>query len=424
MAGDEILFALGSTLKADLFALSFIGLILFTLLFERVVEHAKHTAARQHHKLEVLNRLFGELMILGFLSFGVVILVQSKVVRHGTDAFYAFEFAHILIFFVALMLILQAVLLFRTWGRVHELWEAAGELEPWDLMHSWYQEMGRIPLALSSVLRGGGLHMGRRVWRNVEFNVLRAVFIDRCALDQDFDYSTYLLQRLGKHIGGLVEVDSSSWVGVGGFVLVFSLLEKAGVLNHVVSCPPGCPTPSNFTTPVRWENTSTTNIAITTTTTCTVVDTCTDSAIDSSWVYALYFIVVGWLIVLLFVVMLYKLQNSFFTLIRQVPWCCMSETDSFQGQWDDLSDSQVMYKALQHIEAVRKSFMIEHGMLELVLEQDNPERAANNHDLMCLRDEMLAAPGLCVRSYSSRGFTTNSCFSGSDAVDWMMDAGK
>ena len=46
MAGDEILFALGSTLKADLFALSFIGLILFTLLFERVVEHAKHTAGR------------------------------------------------------------------------------------------------------------------------------------------------------------------------------------------------------------------------------------------------------------------------------------------------------------------------------------------------------------------------------------------
>ena len=79
---------------------------------------------------------------------------------------------------LTLMLILQAVLLFRTWGRVHELWEAAGELEPWDLMHSWYQEMGRIPLALSSVLRGGGLHMGRRVWRNVEFNVLRAVFTE------------------------------------------------------------------------------------------------------------------------------------------------------------------------------------------------------------------------------------------------------
>eukprot|EP00936_MAST-01D_sp_MAST-1D-sp1_P001009 g1009.t1 len=380
MAGKP-LFALGEDLKPDYFCISFIGLIFFTLLFERVVEHAKHTAARQHHKLEVLNRLFSELMVLGFVSFGVLVLVHTKAVGHGT-ALSAFEFAHVLIFFVALMLIVQAALLFRTWGLVHEQWDAAGELEPWDLMHSWYQEMKRtsFPHALSTLLRGGGLHMGRKVWRNVEFNVLRAVFIDRCALDQDFDYSTYLLQKFGKHIGQLVEVDQSSWVITVCVLLCVLVLQRLNAFDS-------------------WG----------------------DNKDTQALKVALVFTAVGCAIVLLFVLVLYKLQATFFALIKQVPWCCMSEMECSDAKRENLSNSGVMYKALQHIEAVRKGFLIEHGMLELVLEQDNPERAANNHDLMCLRDEMLAAPGLCVQSHSSRGDVLNKCFSGSDAVDWMME---
>ena len=57
---------------------------------------------------EMVDKIYRELTILGLISFGVFLTLQSGSERN-TDYLLAFEFSHIVIFFAALCFVASAV---------------------------------------------------------------------------------------------------------------------------------------------------------------------------------------------------------------------------------------------------------------------------------------------------------------------------
>ena len=77
-----------------------IALIVFTIAFELMVHEIEHAVKPHKYYKEMVEKLFKELMILGFVSFSLLLAVEL-----GTDPttewFVTLEVAHLWIFFVA-----------------------------------------------------------------------------------------------------------------------------------------------------------------------------------------------------------------------------------------------------------------------------------------------------------------------------------
>ena len=105
MAGS--VFGLGALLDVEYTTICFIGLICFTIMFELLDEHMNEVLEGSIY-FEMMQKIYKELTILGFISFGVFMAINTNSVEHG-KALLAFEFAHIVIFFSAMFFILQSI---------------------------------------------------------------------------------------------------------------------------------------------------------------------------------------------------------------------------------------------------------------------------------------------------------------------------
>jgi hypothetical protein len=131
---DTMIFDSSDDFDVASIALSMVLLIAFTVFFEKVVYRLKRKVLRtapctlypMHctdverdscctfppqakpypHFTQMLHKIIEELTILGFLSFTLTILVQSNCLPHNSFLV-SFEFSHVLIFFVACLLVIQ-----------------------------------------------------------------------------------------------------------------------------------------------------------------------------------------------------------------------------------------------------------------------------------------------------------------------------
>ena len=190
------------------------ALILFTLAFDVLMERLEHHFKHQPRAQNVMRKLLTELTVLGFISFLVFLLINTGILSHS-PYFVAFEFAHIMLFFVAMILIAQAVATFRVWNNVNELWMRTSLATPAQLRSDWRAvtapkkaTLGRSHHAIVRHVPGMGTAKLQRV---VEFHLLKTLFLGRCNLPLDFSFATYLSQTLAVYISNSVDVDSQSW---------------------------------------------------------------------------------------------------------------------------------------------------------------------------------------------------------------------
>lgn len=86
---------------------SFCLLVFALLLFDRTLEKIEHHAEEAKFG-ELVKKLYKELMIMGFIGFVIFILFNAFTLPHD-DNYLAFEFGHITIFFIAIILVFRAI---------------------------------------------------------------------------------------------------------------------------------------------------------------------------------------------------------------------------------------------------------------------------------------------------------------------------
>ena len=192
--------------------------------------------------------MYRELMILGFISFGVVLCNVSLVPRllkarpnefltntrmnacaqefnliHNHSAFIAFEFSHLLIFGVSMIYVLTTVVQSKRLSFTNDEWQRIAKLDPNELVEKLdvitdemkakgATEDSFWPLWTSMFMPGVD------VWEDTEWKILRLIFLKEFDLGTEFDYSKYVKRKLNTKLTHSLHVHPSTW----GLVCIFA----------------------------------------------------------------------------------------------------------------------------------------------------------------------------------------------------------
>jgi hypothetical protein len=223
-----------------------IALIFFTIGFELLTKVIDEKIRNRPEISNVVNKLYKELMILGFISFIIFIVESSnsntavyatKYDNHGnsTEAggieyvdyassggnnfkklFINLEFAHILIFFVALFFVIQASISIRIGQLRRKVWDCCESRSPSDILEDFFL-FQKKKKDLKEMHTGGIVADRKNNLRRDElipemkFHVLRSYFLQTHIIPHDIDFPMYLSESLSTYLIQLVEVDISSW---------------------------------------------------------------------------------------------------------------------------------------------------------------------------------------------------------------------
>jgi hypothetical protein len=102
------IFRLGDNLEPKHTLQAMFILILVTIAIESIFEYIQEATADSPRYFEMFNKMTSELTILGIISFSIAMGINGGLIHHGVELI-AFEFAHISIFFVAILYVFQSI---------------------------------------------------------------------------------------------------------------------------------------------------------------------------------------------------------------------------------------------------------------------------------------------------------------------------
>lgn len=123
-----------------------------------------------------MKKLYKELMIMGFVSFGSFMAFNAVTVLQHNEQYYAFEFAHITIFFLALFLVIRALfVMYNSNNAITSFWRA----------HS----------TSNSILLEHLLPLKDNFWRHIIFKYFHLFSQIRCDIEHKYNelYPTSIL---------------------------------------------------------------------------------------------------------------------------------------------------------------------------------------------------------------------------------------
>ena len=185
--------------------ISFGAMIGFTIFMEGFLEVLEEHSTKFFN--EILSKIYKELAILGLISFILFSLITSGTVEHS-DQLTAFEFTHLVVFFLGGTFIFQGVVAAAITTRIGHAWQVAGQL-PQEYFLTKARELGSGLRFEFSTLR-----------TQMEYHIFRAIFLKLYKLPAAFDYATYARDILDEHILHEVGRDLSSWFVLFGFIVI------------------------------------------------------------------------------------------------------------------------------------------------------------------------------------------------------------
>jgi CRP-like cAMP-binding protein/Ca2+-binding EF-hand superfamily protein len=226
-------------LDLELAAMMFAGILVFTLGFEHISEKLEASLAEQQHFLMMLAKVYRELMILGFISLFLVLSIEFAapwIDQCDHTNLLHFEFAHLLIFFWAMVYVCNALISVARLSQTRRGWDRIANTETRVLCHAVEQRLmstvegvgtGDItklrPDKVAGKFIGGSGDDWRPAWMSIfplgdtsfedmEWKIMQRLFLRNFKLPEEFDYSKYIQSKLMEGLAESLEVRPVTWL--------------------------------------------------------------------------------------------------------------------------------------------------------------------------------------------------------------------
>jgi hypothetical protein len=205
MAGS--IFALGSNLNLWVATICGVIVLAMTIVFENALHGLEHAINERASDISVtvyqqmIQKLYKELMVLGFISFILSLLLQTETVTDH-EQIMSFEYAHFVLFFMALCLILHAVAIAVTSN----------------IFASRCNRSMGLTFPQLRLIFDEKRSKKRQQWFpddlffDMVFNLLRLVFIRTYDLPVDIDFAGYYGMVKDRTVVHTMDIDTSSWL--------------------------------------------------------------------------------------------------------------------------------------------------------------------------------------------------------------------
>ena len=183
-----------------------IAVIVFLILFEYMVDCVEILEEYAPATYEMVQCVFKELMIMGIVSFLIVMFETTSYAQNATEMVLAIDYCHILLFYVALFFVFHAFLLIRLMGYLGKQYD---KFHYTDIKSILSQADGStLSAKLSSRLK---LLFASNYRRTVEFKVLSTFFHQAFRLPYDFQFSDYLKGSFENYALRLLNISPLTW---------------------------------------------------------------------------------------------------------------------------------------------------------------------------------------------------------------------
>jgi hypothetical protein len=255
VASHQVLWA-GGIENIWMTALLFGVVVLFTLIWECATERLENAVSDHNAYKDLLEKVFKELTLLGLLSF-ILFIVQDTQLGVEYDLIVAFEFAHYLIFFMAMIFIVLSLISMRGCLATKRVWDSTAVASVSEVCDAFDQKFER---ASSSIWGKCLQRCGCGLWQvhldlsneqqAVEWCLLRVLFLREYGVQTYFDFAKYTRKSLTLAIVAGIEITPGTWAFMLCFVLAIAaqdlvqnvrivdnstrrLLASAGGAHHV-----------------------------------------------------------------------------------------------------------------------------------------------------------------------------------------------
>jgi hypothetical protein len=185
----------------------------------------EHECTKYGYKL-LIQKLYREFMILGFISFGTYIIDDQLSYDENNPWYKAFHFAHIVILFIALSFIVQAALFIVLISTRNKLLRHYGSSCSSYLLKQYHQlaDSYHHRKRWLDCWRYSFFHYGPclvpypQLRENIEFKIIQQFFIYTYNLPMEFNFGSYSGETLKHYVIQLVHVRPITWLLLAGLV--------------------------------------------------------------------------------------------------------------------------------------------------------------------------------------------------------------
>ena len=213
----------------------------------------------QDHFLQMLAKVYRELMILGFISLTLVLSLEFDApYTHNHKALMHFEFAHLLIFFWAMIYVTNSLICVGRLGKCRMTWDRVANTDTKRLCSRVERKLMRSEIGGAGdeeVEEAGDGEAGMRPdevadaieaklgpdetgswapfwmtlvpywdvgYEDLEWKIMQRIFLRNFKLPHEFDYTKYLRSKLMDALASSLEIRPVTWSIVIAMTLIYS----------------------------------------------------------------------------------------------------------------------------------------------------------------------------------------------------------
>ena len=194
----------------------------------------------------MLQKVYRELMILGFISFSVV--VSNELDLMSSRYLMAFELAHLLVFGVSMSYVTVTVTTAWRLQRTENEWSRMAQISTNELADDLNAALEKIRKSDNIFGKKPGEFgffgkgwmplwrqvykiAGRDLWEDAEWKVLRLLFLQEFHIGTEFNYSKYVRKKLEDRLGHSLHIHGSTWGTIILSALLFLAVEGVGLID-------------------------------------------------------------------------------------------------------------------------------------------------------------------------------------------------
>ena len=232
------IFKMPAEFNKDFLLMMLVVLVIVTISFEKGSEALEEAVGEKGIKHELLQKMFKELTILGFVAFSATMLIQAEWLPMSHGQHLCFEFAHILMFTTAIVYAKEIFLVSHSLHRMITRFDGFDAADPVKVLANQVARYGNrtdeVPASLyqpvpfkvkmsrhfETLLSTFSQHEQVVVFKALKFHFLGFNGL----LGTRFSVSDYIEKCSEKHVGDMIEIGLEAW----GTLLVILVVGVAG----------------------------------------------------------------------------------------------------------------------------------------------------------------------------------------------------
>ena len=224
-AGHASILWSGEVEDVSLTSLVFGCLVVITLGWEYTTEKLEEALEEHGAYKELLEKVYRELTLLGLISFGL--FIKKDTTHMSPHLLHAFEFAHYLIFFMAMFFVLFALLGMRGCLAAKRQWDLAAAASVHRVCDAYAARLHRDHSSwINKVLRHLGFYETQLSFSQeqqaIEWFILRVMFLREYGISIHFDFSKYARKSLTNTITSSIRITPGTWTFMLCCLLLFA----------------------------------------------------------------------------------------------------------------------------------------------------------------------------------------------------------